>query len=139
MNTAVSIFPTITAISAIFAAGLHAFLSLRVSLIRNASGIPFGVAGDERLRARVRAHGNFAENAPLFLVLLGISEMAGAVPEILWFLAGLFAVARTAHAAGLEADQPRNPGRLLGGMLTLWCHVGAATLLAHSVVLWLSL
>jgi len=139
MNTAVSTFPTITALSAIFAAGLHAFLSLRVSLIRNASGIPFGVAGDKRLRARVRAHGNFAENAPLFLVPLGISEIAGAEPEILWFLASVFAVARAAHAAGLEADQPRNPGRLLGGMLTLWCHAGAATLLAHSMVPWLGL
>jgi len=137
MNATVATIPIVTAVTAVFAAALFALLSLRVSLMRSGAGIPFGDADDGRLRARVRAHGNLAENAPLFLILLGVSEVAGGKQELIWLLAGLFAVARVVHAAGLSTGQHRNLGRRIGGMLTLWCHVGVAVLLAHSLVSWL--
>jgi len=137
MNAAVFTIPAITALTAIFTTGLFALLSLRVSLMRSSDGIAFGDADDGHLRARVRAHGNLAENAPLFLILLGISEMVGGKPELVWFLAGLFSAARAAHAVGISSGQNRSLGRRLGGMLTLWSHVGAAVLLAHTLVPWL--
>jgi len=57
--------------------------------------------------------------------------------ELIWLLAGSYSIARVAHAAGISAGRNTNPGRRIGGMLTLWCHAGAAVLLIFTLVPWL--
>jgi uncharacterized protein len=84
------------------AAILHVWLSLRVSRLRRPLKIGVGDGGNEVLARRVRAHGNFAENVPIFLVLLGVIELATGGNLWLWGAALLFILARIAHAFGMD-------------------------------------
>jgi len=45
---------------------LHVTFSLRVGIYRGMNKISMGDCGDKELLNRVRGHGNFVENAPLF-------------------------------------------------------------------------
>ena len=100
------------------AAILHVWLSLRVSSLRRPLKIGFGDGGNEVLLRRMRAHSNFAENVPIFLVLLGLIELAMGGNLILWTAGILFILARIAHAFGM--DRPgANPLRV-GGIAASW-------------------
>lgn len=115
------------------AAILHVWLSLRVSRLRRPLKIGVGDGGNEMLLRRVRAHGNFAENVPLFLVLLAVVELAAGSNMLLWTVAILFVLARLAHAFGM--DRPgANPLRV-GGIAVSWLALlalgGYAILIAY--------
>lgn len=69
----------------------------------------FGDAGDAGLISSSRAHGNLAEHAPLFVILIGLLEQSNASHWPLTVLAVLFLVARAAHIIGLH--QPHGPGK----------------------------
>jgi uncharacterized membrane protein YecN with MAPEG domain len=85
------------------AAILHVWLSLRVSRLRRPLKIGVGDGGNEVLLRRMRAHGNFAENMPIFLVLLGFVELAlGGRSLWLWAAGIVFVLARIAHAFGMD-------------------------------------
>ncbi len=100
------------------AAILHVWLSLRVSGLRRPLKIGFGDGGNEVLLRRMRAHANFAENVPIFLVLLAAIELAIGGNLILWTAGILFILARIAHAFGM--DRPgANPLRV-GGIGISW-------------------
>ncbi len=115
------------------AAILHVWLSLRVSRLRRPLKIGVGDGGNEVLARRMRAHGNYAENMPIFLVLLGFLELATGGSLWLWGAAILFILARIAHAFGM--DRPgANPLRV-GGIAISWLVLlglgGYAILLAY--------
>ena len=100
------------------AAILHVWLSLRVSRLRRPLKIGVGDGGNEVLARRMRAHGNYAENMPIFLVLLGFLELATGGSLWLWGAAIAFILARIAHAFGM--DRPgANPLRV-GGIAISW-------------------
>jgi uncharacterized protein len=100
------------------AAILHVWLSLRVSRLRRPLKVAFGDGGNEILLRRMRAHSNFAENMPLFLILLALLEFATGGDLWLWGAAILFVLARIAHAFGM--DRPgANPLRV-GGIAISW-------------------
>ena len=100
------------------AAILHVWLSLRVSRLRRPLKIGYGDGGNEILLRRMRAHANFAENVPIFLILLAVLELATGGNLILWTAAILFILARIAHAFGM--DRPgANPLRV-GGIGISW-------------------
>jgi uncharacterized membrane protein YecN with MAPEG domain len=61
-------------------------LSVQVSLRRAKMRTVFGDAGDETLRRRIRAHGNFVEYAPLALIALGLMEYGGAASRLVSIL-----------------------------------------------------
>lgn len=84
------------------AAILHVWLSLRVSTLRRPLKIGVGDGGNEVLLRRMRAHGNFAENMPIFLVLLGFVELAVGRSVWLWAAGIVFVLARIAHAFGMD-------------------------------------
>ena len=95
------------------AALLHIWLSLRVSRLRRPLQIGVGDGGNETLARRMRAHGNYSENMPIFLILLGLLELAAGSSIWLWAAAILFVLARIAHAFGM--DRPgANPLRVAG-------------------------
>ena len=50
----------------------------------------------------MRAHANFAEYTPFFLILLGLVELGGGRQTWLWAAAILFILARLAHAFGMD-------------------------------------
>ena len=100
------------------AALLHVWLSLRVSRLRRPLKIGVGDGGNEVLARRMRAHGNYAENMPIFLLLLGFLELATGGNLWLWGAAILFILARIAHAFGMDR-QGANPLRV-GGIGISW-------------------
>ena len=84
------------------AAILHVWLAGRVSRARGQFKISVGDGGNEALLRRIRAHGNFAENMPIFLVLLGFVELAVGRSLWLWAAGIVFVLARIAHAFGMD-------------------------------------
>lgn len=81
---------------------LHIWLSLRVSQLRRRHGITLGDNGNAAVATRMRAHANFAENTPLFLILLGLLELASGSPPWLWGAAILYILGRILHAFGMD-------------------------------------
>ena len=100
------------------AAILHVWLSLRVSRLRRPLKIGVGDGGNEVLLRRMRAHGNFAENMPILLVLVGFIELATGGNLWLWGAAILFILARIAHAFGM--DRPGANLLRVGGITASW-------------------
>jgi len=86
-------------------AGLFAFmmviLSLQVSMRRFKVRTVFGDAGDNTLRRRTRAHGNFIEYAPTALIVLGLVEAGGGSSLLVWSLGIAFFLSRVLHAVGM--------------------------------------
>jgi uncharacterized membrane protein YecN with MAPEG domain len=115
-------YTTTLPISLVLAGGLaliNIWLSFRVGAMRRAAG------GDERVVRRMRAHANFAENAPLTLVMVALIEFAAGGSVWLWAMAALFLLARVAHGLGMDAwpaGRPIGAGltALLQLLLALW-------------------
>ena len=100
------------------AAILHVWLSLRVSQLRRPLKIGLGDGGNEVLQRRIRAHGNFTENVPLFLILLGLLELATGGSLWLWGAAILFVLARLLHVFGM--DRPGANWMRVAGIAISW-------------------
>jgi uncharacterized membrane protein YecN with MAPEG domain len=69
---------------------LSIWLALRVSHLRRLRKVSIGDGGDERVATRMRAHANFAEYTPIFLILLAAVELAVGASLWLWGIAILF-------------------------------------------------
>ena len=91
---------------------------VRITQARVAGKIVHGDGGNEAMARRVRAHLNFAEHAPLFLILCGLIEAAGHGGQWLAILGGVFMLARVAHAIGMDSPKA-NPMRAAGMIITL--------------------
>ncbi|OSQ32290.1 MAPEG family protein [Thalassospira sp. MCCC 1A03138] len=91
--------PLTVFVTGIFALMLIA-LSLNVSLRRRDLKLARGDGGDEALQRRVRAHGNFIENAPFCIFVVLALEAVLATSGIIWLVAGAFIIARILHAWG---------------------------------------
>ncbi len=74
------------------------FLTLTVGLHRASTGIGVGIGGDDDLERKVRRQGNFIENAPIFIVILALTEMVGAPQMVVLSFGTAFVVARIFHA-----------------------------------------
>lgn len=95
------------------AAILLIWLASRVSRLRRAFKVGVGDGGNEALLRRIRAHGNYTENMPIVLILLGLIELAGGDRRILWAAGIAFILARIAHALGMDRPSP-NLLRMIG-------------------------
>lgn len=108
----------ITLTIAAAAALLHVWLSLRVSSLRRLHHISIGDEGNKAVATRMRAHGNFAENMPIFLILLALIEHGIGSEFWLWIVAALFILARLLHAFGM--DRPAPNWMRVGGVALSW-------------------
>ena len=108
----------ITLTIAAAAALINVWLAIRISHVRRRQKILIGDAGNGLLEARMRAHSNFVEYTPFFLILLALIEMSRGSPTWLWVVAILFILARLAHPFGMERPAP-NLLRM-GGVLLTW-------------------
>ncbi|WP_375428968.1 MAPEG family protein [uncultured Sphingomonas sp.] len=95
---------------------INLWLSFRVGQVRGSEKVSLGDGGNERVLRRMRAHANFAENAPIVLVLVLLLEFAAGTSVWLWSAAALFLVARIAHGLGMDGW---NVGRMTGTGMTL--------------------
>ncbi len=105
---------TIAAASAL----LVVWLGLRVSRLRRLHKVSVGDGGNAAIAARMRAHANFTEYTPFFLILLGLIESAIGSETWLWGLAILYIVGRLAHPFGM--DRPGANALRVGGMTATW-------------------
>ncbi len=104
----------VTTLTASMIALLFIGLSLRViNMRRTGIGPAVGLNEDERFLRAVRAHANAAEYVPLFLILLGLYELAGG--SKVWLVSGatLFVLSRILHAIGFGFIGT-GPWRVLG-------------------------
>lgn len=103
---------------------LAPILMYRVGQIRIGKDIHLGDGGDKLLLSRMRAHANFAENAPLALLgLIGLA-MLQAHPIALHIFGAGFFIGRVLHAMGMA--ERLKQGRLIGTVLTLLNYFGQA-------------
>jgi uncharacterized membrane protein YecN with MAPEG domain len=113
---------TITALYAGLAGLIFTYLSLRISLIRMAAKQSLGDGGHAGLGAAIRRQANFAEYAPISLILIGLLEAQGA-PGWAVHAGGLTLIAsRLGHSFGLNAKRPTR--------LRFWSMVACYALLA---------
>ena len=91
---------TIIAVAAL----INLWLSLRCGQVRAKEKISHGDGGNALLHRRMRAQLNFAENAPLILLLTLGLDMTGHGGPLLWTTGGAFLIARVLHGLGMDLD-----------------------------------
>ena len=114
------------------AALVNFWLSWRVAQVREAEKIWVGDGGNARLVARMRAQLNFAEYAPVVLLLIALIEWARGTHWWLAVVAGLFVLGRVLHGLGMDGWRF---GRAAGMVCTAPVMIGLA--LYALVIPWL--
>ena len=84
------------------AALVNFWLSWRIAQVRTDENIWVGDGGNMRLIARMRAQLNFAEYAPIVLILIALIEATRGSPLWLWVVAAVFIVGRVLHGFGMD-------------------------------------
>ena len=103
----------------------YIFLAMRVGYMRGSPVMKLFFKMDEevseeRLNRNIRAHGNFSEYVPLYLLLLLVSELVGVTSYHYMLIASLiFTYGRVAHAICF-AFFDYNPFLRITGMLTTY-------------------
>ena len=109
---------------------IQILLMLSVGTYRAKSGTSIGVKDDTVLERRVRRHGNLAENAAIFVVVLALYEIMFGQTFLALSLAVVFFVARILHMSGFgsaagshligveDGGRPFVLMRMAGAMLT---------------------
>ena len=113
------------------AALMNVWLGLRVSLLRRRLKVSVGDGGQDAVATRMRAHSNYVEYTPFFLILLAAVELAAGSGTWLWLVAILYILGRIAHAFGMDR-QGANMLRVVGISITWLCLLGLA---AYAIVL----
>lgn len=118
----------ITAIYAGLLAFLLILLSLRVIGARRGARVALGDGADEALRRRIRVHANFAEYAPMALVLLGLAEGLGTPSWLVHALGVTLLCGRISHAWGVSRT-PEDFRFRVAGMAMTFAVLGIAAVL----------
>lgn len=121
MNMSIPI--TLSSLAA--AALLALWLMMRVIAIRNSDGVSIGDGGNEILTRRMRAHSNFAESAPLVLLLIAAIEIAGQGEIWLAWVSAIYFLSRIAHAWGMDGGAFRR-GRTVATLISMLTLLGLA-------------
>ena len=121
-----------------FYAGLNALLLLvlayNVGSRRGAQNqLQPGDMGDAMLTRAIRAHANFAEHAPLVLLLLLVLALLGVQPLWLHVYGATFTFGRAIGAFGMMREKHPNALRFTGNLAT-----GLALLVGGCAAIWLS-
>ena len=106
-------------------------LTFAVVRVRRSAKQSLGDGGDARLLRAIRRHGNYAENAAIFVASLALLEMIGAQRWFVIALAAIFIAGRLLHAIGLSQANTVNAWRIVGVFAT----VGSCVTLGVRLVL----
>ena len=100
--------------------------------------VAFGTGDVQEVEMRVRAHGNLAENAAIFVIALALLELSNMNQIVIITLGAAFVIARILHVIGVGIIPPSgNKPRILGagttgivglvtGGLLVWQFISAA-------------
>lgn len=125
----------ITPIYAGLLALLFVALSFRVIGYRRQAKVALGDGGDALLTRRLRVHGNFAENAPLALLLMTLAEIQSMPAALLHVLGLALLSGRLLHAYGVSCEPEDYRFRVIGMVMTLSVlMVGAAINLGFPLI-----
>ncbi len=98
-------------------------LMLNVVLARLHTRQSLGDGGHQKLQQAIRRHGNFAENAALFVIGIALLELAGGSRSGIVMLCTLFVIGRVSHVIGLSMQRTSNAPRTVGIVLTAFVGV----------------
>ncbi len=112
---------------------LAPILMFRVGQIRMKEKVSLGDGGNALLNARIRAHGNYIETAPLALLGLLALAMLNAPALLLHLFGAAFLIGRLFHAHGMAQPGATGRGRSVGAILTLLTYVGTALCLLYFI------
>jgi len=126
---------TITPVYAALLGLLFIALSVRVIRLRRARKVAIGAKGDPVIERAMRVHANFAEYAPLALLLIAMLELKGVGALWIHALGGLLLAGRALHAYGVSRPDEDFRFRVAGMSLTFSAIALASTsLLALTLV-----
>ena len=125
--------PVYTAYAASILMIIQMTLMLMVGLSRGKHEQSIGDGGHEALLLAIRRHANLTENAPIFLITLGLLELVIGNTLMVMILAIGFVVARILHAIGLSIGADANAARAIGALGTLGFSLTAAGYLLWSL------
>jgi uncharacterized protein len=86
--------------------------------VRRGKRVDMGDAGNRLLQRYIRAHANFAEYAPLGLVLLLLVELGGRPAWLVYLLGVMLLGGRLSHAWSFSVAELRERTRVVGMVLT---------------------
>jgi uncharacterized protein len=115
------------------AAFVHIWHLYRCGSVRTKKKIMHGDGGDILMQRRMRAHSNFIENTPIFLMLLALVEYHTGGAIWLWAVGYAFILGRMLHSIGMDKDGENFP-RIAGVLLAALPILGLA---GHT--LWLAM
>jgi len=130
MSSTLSITTTFAAVYSIF----YLFLSMRIGYLRGSPVMKLIFKMDKKvtetkLERNVRAHGNFSEYVPLFLILLFLAEYLKIIQfKYLIMLCIIFLYGRIAHAVCF-AFFDYNPFLRISGMICTYLVLGILSIL----------
>lgn len=122
----------ITLIIAAAAALINIWLAMRVGRVRTSEKVSVGDGGNEMVIRRMRAHANFVEYTPIFLILLGLVELAWGSSIWLWATAIIFILGRVAHPFGMDGNGKLRMFGILSTMVILLGLAIYALVIAYS-------
>jgi len=105
---------------------LFVSLSARTLRLRRRLRVAVGDGGHPQLLRAMRVHANFAEYAPLALLLIFMFELSGAPRLLLHALCLCLLVGRMAHAYGVSKIRENFRYRVFGMAMTFSALLGAA-------------
>ena len=94
---------------------INLWLAIRVGQMRRAHKVSIGDGGNLAVIARMRAHANFVEYAPIVLIMLVLVELGRGTSIYVWGYGFAFVVARICHGLGMDTWKP---GRAIGVGIT---------------------
>ena len=113
------VMPTVSALTAGVLLIFQTLLMLAAARGRQRARQSLGDGGDSDLERAVRRHGNFAENAAIFLIGVTLLEMLGGARLWVEGLCAIFVLGRLSHALGLSMKRTVNLFRFVGIVLTV--------------------
>ena len=90
--------------------------------------------GDEALLQTIRVHGNFVENAPIFLVGLALIEVLVGSNTWVLVMGSVFLLGRVLHAVGMSITTGPSILRAAGALASLLVTVVAACYLGYAIL-----
>ena len=100
------------------------FLSVKIIQNRRFAKISLGDDGNSLLQSKIRAHGNFIEYAPIFLIMLISVEIGGLNKYFIHLFGIIFTIGRVSHAYGMMISEIRSKDflfRQIGMFCTFFC------------------
>ena len=95
-------------------------LSWTVIKGRRSLSLSTGDGGDSMMERHIRAQGNLAEYAPIFVILIAMAELQSSNAVVVSILALVIFIGRLAHAYGFAFTEKNMKLRVCGMMATLF-------------------